>query len=98
MENIKVIKMLSGEEVVAGVEERPDTLLLKSPVKFVMTPISQSQMGIEMQPYVVLSKDTEVEVSLKFVVAICDPVEEVAESYQSQFSELVIPPEKRLVT
>ena len=96
--NIKVLKLLSGEEVVADVTDGGSFLKLTSPVKFVMVPVGQSQVGMEMHPFVMLKDDKEIEISKDFVIAICDPVDKILEAYKSQFSELVLPPEKRLIT
>lgn len=98
MENIKVLKLLSGEEIVCDVQESETAFLVKNAVKFVMTPINQSQVGIEMHPFVMLSDDKEMEISKSFVITVCNPVDKVLEAYSSQFSDLVLPPEKSLIT
>lgn len=98
MENVKVLKLLSGEEIVAEVVDEGSFYTLKNPVKFVMTPVNQNQMGVEMHPYIMLSKDDFVELSKDFVIAVCNPVDEISDSFKNQFSDIVVPPEKRLIT
>ena len=98
MEQIKVLKLLSGEEIVAEVTDGGSFVIVKNPVKFVMMPVNSSQVGVEMHPFIMLSKDDEVELSKDFIIAICNPIDEILQSYKSQFSAIVTPPEKRLIT
>ena len=96
--NIKVLKLLSGEEVVANItEETETTYRLKNPVKFVMMPVNQSQVGVEMHPFILLCKDEELEISKGFVIAVCNPVDQIEKSYAEQFSGIILP-EKKLIT
>lgn len=96
--NIKVLKLLSGEEVVADITDEGSFFKLKNPVKFVMMPVNQSQVGVEMHPFIMLSKDSEIELSKDFVIAVCTPIDEIVKSYSAQFSDIILPPEKKLIT
>ena len=98
MENdVKVLKLVSGEEVVSKVTDEGYHVTLLKPVKFVMVPVSQTQMGFEMHPFVMLSKDDEVELPKEFIMTMCSAIDEIAKSYNSQFSDIVVPQEKRLI-
>ena len=98
MENVKVLKLTTGDEIVSELTDEGSFFRLKNPVRFIISPVSDSQMGVQMHPYVILSDDKEFDILKDFVITVCNPVDEVLQSYQSQFSDLVLPPENKLVT
>lgn len=92
MDNVKVLKLTTGEEIVSEIVDEGSYYKLKNPVKFVMTPIGQDKVGIEMHPFIMLSRDTEYELSKEVVMLVADPLENVENSYKEQFGTIVTPP------
>lgn len=94
---IKVLKLTTGEEIVAGVEDQGSYLSLNRPVKFVMVQTPSGGVGLEMHPFVLLSQEETFEVQKEFIILQCDPVKDVLDAYDRQFSNIELPPEKELI-
>lgn len=93
---VKLIRMSSGEDVIATVLDQTDTAVkIKDPI--VIVPAANNQLGFA--PWSpVLDRDVEsVEVSKQFIVFISEANEAVVENYKGIFSNLVTPPEKKLI-
>lgn len=98
MDNIKVLKLVTGEEIVASVTDEGSYWKLHNPVRFSVVPVDENRLGIQMQEFIMLSKDKVIDMSKEFVMAVCNPVDEIVNSYNNQFSTIALPPEKSLIT
>ncbi len=94
---VKLVKLITGEEVVAQVVEFDSYIEMTNPVKFVMAQNPNGGYGIEMHPFVMLSEDENISIGRENIMFICSPIADVLSTYDSQFSEIVIPPEKQLI-
>ena len=93
---VKLIRMWSGEDVVADlIEEKSDSIVITNPI--VAIPSGQGQLGFAPWSPILSGKDTELEVTKKYVVYISDPQEEIIEQYNSMFGKLATPPTKKLI-
>jgi len=95
--NVKLIRMWSGEDVVADlVKETDDYVTIANPI--VAVP-SQQQGQIAFAPWspILKERDTEVEVSKSYVVYIADTQDEVVEQFKSMFTPVAVPPRKKLI-
>lgn len=88
MSEVRIIKLITGEELVSEIESRNgSTLTLKNPMRIIAT-----RDGLGMAPYSVLSKDTSFNINGDHVTCISNPEEEVLNGYNSKFgSGIVIP-------
>ena len=82
---IKIVKLISGEELVADVIENENSLTLKNPQKFMLT-----GEGLASMPLMPLSKDKDYKVSLEHVLIIAEPEDDIANSYNSQFGSGIV--------
>lgn len=82
---IKIVKLISGEEIVADVVENEKFLTLKNPQKFMLT-----GEGLASMPLLPLSKDKEYKVSIDHVLLIAEPEDDISNSYNSQFGGIVV--------
>jgi hypothetical protein len=98
MDNIKVLKLKTGEEIVSDIKDEGSYYVLKNPVKFSLVQLQNGQVGVEMHQFMMLSQETEFELPKDCVMVVANPVEDIVQSYSSQFSDLVLPPEKHIVT
>ena len=95
--NVKLIRMWSGEDVVADlVKETDDSVTIANPI--VAVP-SQQEGQIAFAPWspILKERDTELEVTKKYVVYIADTQDDIIEQYNSMFSAVPTPPKKRLI-
>ena len=91
--NVKLIRMWSGEDVVADLmEEKEDTIVLTNPI--VAIPNGQGTLGFAPWSPLLVEKDTPLEVVRGYVVYINDPQESIVEQYEQQFSPIKTPSKK----
>ena len=94
--NVKLIRMWSGEDVVADlIEEKEDSIVLCNPI--VAVPAGNGQMGFAPWSPLLKGKDTELEVSGKYVVYINDPQDQIVDEYQNMFSVIQTPTKKLIM-
>jgi hypothetical protein len=93
--NVKLIRMWSGEDVIADqVGDLMDTIVIRNPI--VAIPTGNSQMGFAPWSPLLKDKDIDLEVSKKYVVYISEAQEQIVEQYEQMFS-LIKSPSKKLI-
>jgi hypothetical protein len=93
--NVKLIRMWSGEDVVADlIEEKEDSIVFCNPI--VAVPTGQGQMGFAPWSPLLKGKNEELEVTKRYVVYIADTQEQIEEQYRDMFS-VIQAPSKKLV-
>jgi hypothetical protein len=100
--NIKIIRLLTGEEVLGEVVENHTSevyrysLLLKNPVRVVVVPnkAQPDQPGVAFAPFCHWTKDTEIEINGDLIVATMNPVVDFINQYNATFGGLVVPDSK----
>jgi len=94
--NVKVIRMWSGEDVVADlVKESDETITVCNPI--VAVPTREGQMGFAPWAPLLSGKNVELDVARKYVVYISDTQEEIEENYAQMFSTIQTPSKKLIV-
>ncbi len=96
---VKLIRMWSGEDVIADiVEDTTDSIVITDPI--VAVP-SQTQGNIAFAPWSPLLQKDKIEITKKYVkkyvVYIGDPQEEIVEQYKSMFGKLSTPTKKLIL-
>jgi hypothetical protein len=94
--NVKVIRMSSGEDVVADVmETKEDSLVLMNAI--VAVPAGNGQLGFA--PYApLLNRDQkELEINRKWVIYVADVNNELVEQYEEMFSPIKTPSKKLIL-
>jgi len=91
--NVKLIRMWSGEDVVADlIEETEDSIVFCNPI--VAVPTGQGQMGFAPWSPLLKGRDEELEVTKKYIVYIADTQDEIVDQYKDMFSVLKTPSKK----
>ncbi len=91
--NVKLIRMWSGEDVVADlIEEKDDSVVICNPI--VAVPAGNGQMGFAPWSPLLKGKNEELEVTKKYIVYMADTQTEIEEQYQDMFSVLKTPSKK----
>ena len=95
--NVKLIKMWTGEDVIADlVKENGDWIIIINPIVAVPSG-QQGQIGFASWSPLLAGKDTEIEVTRRYVVYINDPQEDIVDQYKQMFGSIATPPSKRLI-
>jgi hypothetical protein len=86
--NIKFVKLVSGEDVLADVEVKENEYVLKNPTRLIAT-----REGVGLGPINPLMKEgSALTVGKEHVVYVVEPDEEVRNGFAEQFGGIVLPP------
>ena len=92
---VKLIRMWSGEDVIADIiEETTDSIVITDPI--VAVP-SQQQGQIGFAHWSPLLQKDKLEVTKKYVVYMADPQEDIIEQYNSMFGKISKPTKKLIL-
>ena len=92
---VKLIRMWSGEDVVADIiEETSDSIVITDPIVAVPSP---QQGNIAFAPWSPLLQKDKIEVTKKYVVYEGNPQDEIIEQYKSMFSKISQPTKKLIL-
>ena len=97
--NVKLIRMWSGEDVIADLiddksDMGEDVIVIANPI--VAVPAGNGQMGFAPWSPLLKGKNEELEVTKKYIVYIADTQEQIEEQYNEMFS-VIKAPSKKLV-
>ena len=93
--NVKLIRMWSGEDVIADlIDDKDESIVIANPI--VAVPAGNGQMGFAPWSPLLKGKNEELEVTKKYVVYIAEAQEQVVEQYEEMFS-VIKAPSKKLV-
>lgn len=86
---IKVVKLITGEDVVADIEYADEgrNIILKKPQRFMVT-----AEGVGSIPFVPFSNDEKYTVSVNHVILVADPDIDIKNGYNSQFGSGIVFP------
>ncbi len=89
--------MWSGEDVITDlVKETDDSVVIKNPIVIVPSG-QQGQVGLAPWSPLLKGKDTELEITKRYVVYINEPQEEFIDNYKQMFSPIATPPKKLIL-
>lgn len=94
--NIKCLKLISGDEIIADIDETIDGLIiLKKPMQIMMIPNQNNQIGIGLAPFCPYAKDDVVPLRSGAVITIFEPETGMFNEYNTRHgSGLVVPASK----
>ena len=79
--NVKLIRMWSGEDVIADVKDNlTEIIVITNPI--VAVPAGNGQLGFAPWSPLLKGKDEEIEITKKYIVYIADPQEQIEEQYK----------------
>ena len=88
--------MWSGEDVITDlVEEKEDSIVLRNPI--VAIPTSAGQMGFAPWYPLLNGRDSDVEITRRYIVYIAETQDEVVEQYELMYSTIQTPSKKLIV-
>ena len=92
--NIKIVKLLTGEEILAKVLPSSDhVVIMENPVRIVVMPnkIDPKTPNIGFAPWAEFSDDKTFTIDKSHVVVIMTPIKEFVNQYNTMFGKLVTP-------
>jgi|TARA_B100001142_G_C14038968_1_gene541256 hypothetical protein len=93
--NVKLIRVVTGEEVIAEVlSETDDTITVKNGL--VVLPNGQS-IGFAPWATVISKEEPEITMSRKHVVYVAEVQDSVSKKYKEMFGNIITPDEKKLI-
>lgn len=98
MSNVKVIKLISGEEIIADIDESIDGLvILKKPLMIMMVPNQNNQFGIGLAPFCPYAKDEIVPIRAGAIVTIFEPETGMKNEYNVRYGTGLVVPESKII-
>ena len=89
MSNVKVLKLTTGEEVIARVGQEGDNIILEKPM--IMAPVpgqTPGQMGFAMVPWMMAAKGDSIQISLSHIVVETEAKSEIEKNYLASITGL----------
>ena len=89
MSEVKVFKLITGEEIITRVEQKGDYMVLEKPMT--MPPVpgqSPGQVGFAMVPWLRSAKGDNIQLSLSHVVIEAEPKDEIEKNYLASITGL----------
>ena len=94
MKNVKLIRLLTGEEILADVISESDEILrINNPIRVMLMPGKQGNAAptVGFAPWMEFSEDTEFSLDKSHVLVMMNPIAEFVTQYNKAFSGLVLP-------
>lgn len=91
--NVKILRLITGEELLAEVLEQGNPVMIKNPVRVVVMPnkLDPKTPNVGFAPWAEFSDDKEFSIDKSNIVAIINPIKEFINQYNSMFGGLVVP-------
>jgi len=94
--NVKLIRMWSGEDVIADlIDDKDESIVIANPI--VAVPAGNGQMGFAPWSPLLKGKNEELEVTKNYIVYIAEAQEQIVEQYEEMFSVIKAPSKKLIV-
>ena len=97
--NLKLVRLFTGEDILADIVEVGDKFIkVKDPVRVVVVPSKdETQPGIALAPFTHWSKDKEIDIYVHVVMCIMEPITEFKNQYNAIFGGLVMSENKLIL-
>ena len=96
MANVKLLRMISGEDVVCTmVAEENETITIKDAI--VAVPTGQGQIGFAPWSPIISKDESEMTISNKFVIYVAEPESSVVEQYHTMYGNVIAPKKQSII-
>lgn len=99
-DNIKIIRLMTGEEIIGEIMNDTDKVLsVKNPVRVLVIPTAdQNNPKVGFGPFTQWSEEKELTLNKSHVTFIATPINEFVNQYTAMFGGLVVPPASKIIT
>ena len=97
VQNIKILRLSTGEEILGEVtEENSSSLKIKNPVRVVVVPskADPNNPSVAFAPFIQWSDDKVLTLNANHVITTATPITEFINQYNGMFGGLVVPQTK----
>jgi hypothetical protein len=98
--NVKLVKMISGEELIAEVvSDQESYITIKNPVRVVVVPTKTNPQTptVGFAPWAEFSEEKEFTIHKAHIIVTMKPVQEFINQYSAMFGGLVTPSSKLII-
>lgn len=97
--NIKILKLVNGDELLAEIVSAGDPMKIKNPVRIVVMPnkLDPKTPNVGFAPWEEFTEEREFTLDKRHVIAIITPIKEFVNQYNSMFGGLVLPTSNLLI-
>ena len=97
---IKLVRLKSGEDLVADIDINTDAVTLENPAMImpVGNPGADGQVQMGFGPWVPFAKSKTFEVPREHIVFIADPADDIVNNYRQMFGSGIVVPEVKVDT
>ena len=89
--DVKILKMVTGEEVMARIEQKETMLILNKPMTLQQLPNPQTgQIGVALIPWFMSGKNENITISIDHVIAQDDPEGQPEKNYFTAVTGLTL--------
>ena len=89
--DVKILKLITGEEVMARVTEHNNLLELDNPMTLQAIPTNQQgQIGFALVPWMMSGKSAKISISIDQVIAQDDPKDQAEKNYLANVTGLTL--------
>jgi hypothetical protein len=100
MKDVKLIRLINGDELIAEVlEHNAIVLKIKQPLRVLIVPSQQNpnQPSVAFAPWAEFSSDKEMDLASSAVLAVMTPIPEFDKQYRNSFSAIKLQTPQLLV-
>ena len=92
------MKLLSGDEIIADIDETIDGLvILKKPLQIMMIPNQNNQFGIGLAPFCPYAKNEVVPLRAGAVITVFEPDTGMLNEYNTRCGSGLVVPESKII-
>ena len=88
--DVKVLKLITGEEVLARIEQKDTVLILDNPQKLMLMPQEDGQFGFALLPWILAGKNDKITVPIDQIVAQDEPNSKAENRYLTTVTGLTL--------
>lgn len=101
MSNVKIVRFINGEEVIADVTQVSETMpvSLKNPVRIVVMPnkMDPKTPQVGLAPWAEFSEDKTFTIDKSHILCIMEPIKEFVQQYKSMFGGIIPVEQSKLI-
>lgn len=88
---VRLLKLLTGANVLAEIDERPEAVVLKNPLEIMAIPDETTQqLKVQLVPFVWFTSDTEIAIDRTHILFIVNPDQKLADTYNQRFGNIIL--------
>lgn len=91
--NIKIVRLMSGEEILGDILEGKETIVVKNASRVVVMPNREDPQNpqIGLAPFCQWAEDKEFTINRAHVLCVLTPIKEFVNQYNRAFSNILVP-------